>query len=206
MSQIALPLDWPADETDADFLVSDSNAAAVNHLERVSTWPVWATVLTGPRKSGRSLLGRIFALKSGGTLIDNALDHPEDKIFHAWNAAQEIRRPLLIITDRAPGEWSPRLPDLRSRLAATPVIRLGEPDDRLIDMLIEKQLAARGIMTKAEFRAYAVARIERSFVAVHRFIDLIDQAALARRAKIAIPLAREVLAQMGVIDESPIAG
>ena len=206
MSQIALPLDWPADETDADFLVSASNAAAVAHLERVSTWPVRATVLTGPRKSGRSLLGRIFALKSNGSLLDNAMEQPEEKIFHAWNAAQEVRRPLLIISDCAPGEWKPRLADLRSRLAATPVIRLGEPDDKLIDMLIERLLGARGIATRAEFRAFVVARIERNFVAVLRFVDMVDQAALARRTKIAIPLARQVLAEMGVIDESSFAG
>jgi len=202
MSQIALPLDWPADETDADFIVSASNAAAVRHLEHVATWPVWATMLTGPRKSGRSLLARIFVLKSGGTLIDNAEEQNEERIFHAWNAAQESRHPLLIVCDRAPPEWRPRLADLRSRLSATPAIRLGEPDDQLIDRLIERLLGSRGIVTRPEFRAYVVTRIERSFIAVQRFVDLVDQAALARRAKIGIPLAKQVLAEMGVIDES----
>jgi len=206
VSQIALPLDWPAGETDADFIVGASNSAAVRHLEHVGTWPVWATVLTGPRKSGRSLLGRIFALKTGGRLIDDAEEQPEERIFHAWNAAQEIRRPLLIVTDRAPPEWRPRLPDLRSRLAATPVVRLGEPDDLLIGDLIERQLAARGIVTKSDFRTFVVARIERSFVAVLSFVDLVDQAALARRARVNVALARAVLAEMGVIDESRVSG
>jgi hypothetical protein len=202
VSQIALPLDWPAPETDADFLVSSSNMVAIRHLEHVGTWPVWATLLTGPRKSGKSLLGRIFTLKSNGHLIDNAEEQPEDRIFHAWNAAQELRRPLLIVTDRAPGEWKPRLSDLKSRLAATPVVRLDDPDDVLIGMLIERQLAARGIMTLPDFRAFVVARIERSFVAVLRFVDLVDQAALARRVRINVNLARQVLAEMGVIDDS----
>lgn len=205
MSQIALPLDWPADETDADFIVTGSNAVAVKHLEHVSTWPVWATLLVGPRKSGRSLLGRIFALKTGGMLIDNAETQTDDSIFHAWNIAQEIRRPLLIIADRPAPEWKPRLSDLRSRLAATPMVRLGDPDDQLIDALIERLLAARGIATKPEFRAFVVARIERSFIAVMRFVDLVDQAALARRVKVGLPLARPVLAEMGVIDESYVS-
>ena len=205
MSQIALPLDWPADETDADFIVTQSNTTAVKHLEHVSTWPVWATLLTGPRKSGRSLLGRIFALKTGGMLIDNAETQAEDSIFHAWNIAQEIRRPLLIIADRPAPEWKPRLSDLRSRLAATPAVKLGDPDDELIDALIERLLAARGIIARPEFRAYAVARIERSFIAVLRFVDLIDQLALARRVKIGVPLARQALAEIGVIDESYVS-
>ncbi|RJF91071.1 chromosomal replication initiator DnaA [Sphingomonas cavernae] len=205
MSQIALPLDWPADETDADFIVSPCNAVAVRHLEHVGTWPVWATLLVGPRKSGRSLLGRIFALKSHGTLIDNAEEQGEDRIFHAWNMAQEARRPLLIIADRAPPEWKPRLADLRSRLAATPLVRIDQPDDALIDALIERLLAQRGILTRPDFRAYATARIERSYIAVMRFVDMVDHLALEKRGtKIAIPLAKRVLAEMGVIDESPV--
>ena len=204
MSQIALPLDWPADETDADFIVTPANAEAVRHLEHLGTWPVWATVLTGPRKSGRSLLGRIFALKSRGRLIDDAEDQDEERIFHAWNAAQETRRPLLIVSDRAPPDWRPRLADLRSRLAATPVIRLAEPDDILVHALIERLLAARGILARPDFLAFVAARIERSHIAVHRFVDLVDQAALARRARINIPLARDVLGEMGMIDGSDV--
>ena len=58
--QIALPLDWPVADRDEDFLISDANRAAFDHLKRWSVWPVMATLLTGPRKSGRSLLARIF--------------------------------------------------------------------------------------------------------------------------------------------------
>ena len=44
MSQIALPFDWPPDPRDDEFLVSESNARAVQQLERWSTWPVMAVV------------------------------------------------------------------------------------------------------------------------------------------------------------------
>ena len=60
MPQIALPLDWPVADRDEDFLISDSNRGAFDHLKRWSLWPVMATLVTGPRKSGRSLLGRLF--------------------------------------------------------------------------------------------------------------------------------------------------
>src|SRR5881397_1267697 len=56
VAQIALPLDWPVADADEDFLLSDANRAAFDHLKRWSVWPVMATLLTGPRKSGRSLL------------------------------------------------------------------------------------------------------------------------------------------------------
>src|SRR3546814_12085629 len=86
-----------------------------------------ATILTGPRKSGRSLLGRIFVRKTGGRLFDDAQSHDEETLFHAWNEAQERRKPLLIIADEPLPAWRVALPDLRSRLTATPQIRIEEP-------------------------------------------------------------------------------
>src|SRR3982750_3454755 len=131
MAQIALPLDWPVADRDEDFLISESNRGAFEHLKRWSLWPVMATLVTGPRKSGRSLLGRLFVRKTGGRLFDNAEDHDEEALFHAWNDAQARRKALLIIADSPPPLWQVKLPDLRSRLAATPHVALGGPDDTL---------------------------------------------------------------------------
>lgn len=206
MNQIALPLDWPASESDADFIVTAASALAVRHLEAVGTWPVKATILTGPRKSGRSLLGRIFAGKTGARLIDDAEERPEAELFHAWNRAQEEHRPLLIIADVPPPLWQPNLPDLRSRLAATPVATLEPPDDLLIALLIDRQLAQRGLLVPPGLASYVAARIERTHIAVLRFCDLVDDAALASGRRVSQPLARDVLRRMGVIDLSPIPG
>ena len=52
--QIALPLDWPQNEGDARFIVSDANREAFEHFRKFSLWPVKATILTGPRRSGGS--------------------------------------------------------------------------------------------------------------------------------------------------------
>jgi len=202
MSQIALPLDWPAGDKQEDYLVSEANRPLIRHFEHWSLWPVMATILTGPRKSGRSLLGRIFAAKSGGELIDNAESANEEAIFHAWNRAQERRRPLILIVNAPPPAWSVRLPDLRSRLAATPVVRIEEPDDLLVGQLIEKLCHARGLAAPPELIRYLVPRIERSYFGVHRAVDALDELAYAQRQRLTVPLARRALSAMGVIDES----
>ena len=193
MSQIALPLDWPAGADERDYIVSDANEPLIRHLEHWSLWPVMATIITGPRKSGRSLLGRIFAAKSGGELIDDAETRDEEAIFHAWNRAQERRRPLILIADAAPPAWRVRLPDLRSRLAATPSMRIEEPDDMLAGALIEKLCHARGLAAPPELVRYLVPRIERSYLGVTRTIDALDELAFERRQRLTIPLARRAL-------------
>lgn len=199
MSQIALPLGWPADERQEDFIVGESNARAVRHLEHWGTWPVMATVLSGPRKSGRSLLGRLFAAKSGGRLFDDADQRPEEELFHAWNAAQESRKPLLVVADEAPPAWRVRLPDLRTRLAATPAVALADPDDELAAGLFEKLLIQRGLQVPPGLIPYVMPRIERTHVAIIQAVDALDEAALAKSARISVKLARDMF---GVKQES----
>ncbi len=133
MSQIALPLDWPEAGDPTGFLVDESNANAVRHLDNWEIWPVQISLLTGPRKSGRSTLATLFAQKSGGHVIDDADLSEEEALFHAWNAAQATQTPLLIVADEPPPRWEITLPDLQTRIAATPKVRIEEPSDGLIE-------------------------------------------------------------------------
>jgi chromosomal replication initiation ATPase DnaA len=195
VSQIALPLDWPIADGEDDFLISESNRAAFEHLKRWSVWPVMATVLTGPRKSGRSMLGRIFVRKTGGRLFDDAQQHDEETLFHAWNEAQETRRPLLLIADLPPPIWRAALPDLRSRLAATPTIEIGGPDDALIGHLLVKLLGDRGIAAPAGLADYLIPRIERSYLALQTIVDILDQAMFSNHGRLTVATARRALAE-----------
>ncbi len=202
MSQIALPLDWPEDERDDEFILSGANAAVARHLEHWALWPVPVTILTGPRKSGRSLVGRLFARKTGGRLLDDAWRADEEALFHAWNAAMATHRPLLIIADVAPPEWPIALPDLASRLIATPRVAILPPDDNLLRALLERGLARRGLAPPPQLVPWLASRIERSYVGIIAAIDALDRASLSRQHRLTVPLAREALMQAGVIDAS----
>ena len=199
MNQIALPFAWPVADRDEDFLLSDANRAAFEHLTRWALWPVMATLVTGPRKSGRSLLGRIFVRKTGGRLFDAAERHDEEALFHAWNEAQSSRRPLLMIADAPPPAWQVTLPDLRSRLAATPQIELLRPDDRLIGDLIVKWLGDRGIAVPPELPEFLVPRIERSYVAVLQVVESLDRAVLSHHRRMTVALAKRALQESGML-------
>jgi chromosomal replication initiation ATPase DnaA len=158
-----------------------------------------ATLLTGPRKSGRSLLGRIIVRKTGGRLFDNAEEHEEETLFHAWNEAQERRRPLIMIADAPPPAWKIMLPDLGSRLAATPVVRIEAPDDFLLGQLISKLLADRGLPIPPEVTEFLVPRIERSYVAVQRIVDVLDRFMLSQPRRMTVPMAKRALVEAGLI-------
>lgn len=199
--QIALPLDWSAGgANDGPLIVGSSNADAVRYLRHVSTWPVRTAVLVGPRGSGRSLIGRLFARDTGGRVIDGHDSVSEEAMFHAWNAAQDSGDPLLIIADMPPAAWSVALPDLASRLGAVPVLAIGEPDDCLARDLIEALFAQRGMALAPEVASYIVPRMERSYAMIHRIVAALDTASLAQGRRVGIRLTRETLLSQGLID------
>ena len=194
-----MPLAWPPRPRDDAFLITPSNARAAHLLDHWGAWPVMAALLVGPRKSGRSLLARIFAAKSGGTVIDDAERAPEDHLFHAWNRAQASRRPLLMVADAAPPAWEIALPDLRSRLAAGIVASIDAPDDALVRALLAQQFERRGLDARPELIDWLTQRLERSHVAVLRAVDALDQEVLETRKRLTVPLARTTLAAAGIV-------
>ncbi len=193
-AQIALPLDWKAARGARDFYVSQANRDAVRFLDSWATWPVPVALLVGPAGSGKSHLAEIFARRANARLWDDAdRAASEEALFHAWNEAVESRRPLLLTARSMPEDWNLRLRDLQSRLAATPRVRIGAPDDVLLAHVFEKQWRDRGLEAPPELTRYVLRRIERSFEAVARAVELIDRASLGRKKPLSLPLAREAL-------------
>ncbi|MDQ3483328.1 MAG: DnaA/Hda family protein [Pseudomonadota bacterium] len=198
--QIALPLDWPQSQGDSRLIISDANRDAFEHFRKWSLWPVRATILTGPRRSGRSLLARSFVERVSGRLIEQADRTNEEELFHAWNAAQESGRPLVMIVDRAPPNWEIALPDLRTRIAVTPVTRIAEPDDRLFQALIELHFADRGLHIPGDALKFMSQRLHRDYLTAERTVEAIDRYAIAERARLTLPTIRRALIDAGMID------
>ncbi len=197
MSQLPLPFELP--ESARRFLVAAPNLQAVRMLERWATWPVMSALLVGPRKSGRTLLARQFAELSNARVIDDAEREKEAAIFHAWNEAQELRRPLLVVADAAPPAWKIALPDLRSRMLATPVLALGEPDDELMPRLLQLHFERVRLPAPPDLVGWLAARIERSHLAALRVVEALEAEQSASHARLSIRSARATLITAGLL-------
>lgn len=200
--QIALPLDWPQSDGDARFIVTDANTEAFEHFRKWSLWPVKATILTGPRRSGRTLLARSFIERVGGRLFDDAEQRDEEELFHAWNQAQDSGLPLILVADHVPPEWIPKLPDLKTRLAVTPVTRISLPDDLLFSALIQLFFADRGLHIPADALRFMTERLHRDYWTAERAVEVIDRFAISERARLTLPTIRRALADAKLIGEA----
>jgi len=180
MSQIALPLGTGPGASPRRIVVGNANAAAVEALHRPQDWPFRTAVLSGPSRSGKSLMARWFADSGLGEAIDDARLLDETALFHRWNRAQESGTPLLLVGGA--GEWAIALPDLGSRLGAALHLDIGVPDDAMLADLILAHAEARALALGPDAAAYLVPRCERSHLAVERLVATIDRLSLERKA------------------------
>lgn len=193
MSQIALPL---VTARGAETVVlGPSLVPVIEALQSADRWPFRTAILAGPPRSGKSLLARWFAESGAGGAVDGADALPEDDLFHRWNRAQADGRPLLLVSNRAPGAWRITLPDLASRLGAALLIEIGAPDDELIAGLISEHAARRGLVLGDQAVAYLLPRIERSHAGIELLIETLDRLSLERKSPVTISLVRDALAE-----------
>ena len=214
MSQ-QLTFDWPSGVSlgAADFFVSDANAVAYAMVMAPDGWPDGKLVLVGPEGSGKSHLarvveGRIGALRlTAGALgpelraeapvivedVDRLPRDREEVLFHLHNNLRAAGLPLLLTARTPPARWDIALPDLASRMQATALAEIAEPDDALLQALILKLFSDRQILPPPDLAAYLAPRIERSFAAAAAFVERLDRTALAEKRPVTKALARRLL-------------
>jgi chromosomal replication initiation ATPase DnaA len=207
-------------------MVSHSNIAAVERIDRWPDWPSAALVLHGPPGCGKTHLVHLWQERAsaliiaGETLseamlprlldevpqqiaIDDADRASEPALLHIHNSCIEHQGNMLITACRPLGSWRVELGDLRSRLRAAPAVEIGAPDDVLLGALLVKHFADRQLRVAPDIIAYLLKRIERSFAAAEKIVARLDGAALSNGGPVTIPLARKVLGDRGGQPLSP---
>lgn len=204
-----------------DLIVSSSNMAAVDIVDR---WPEWiapVVVLAGPTGSGKTHLAAIWkaeanalvvdprrigaaAGEAGPFLIDDIGDGRIDEagLFHLINNVRQSGSSLLMTSRKWPANWPVTLPDLASRLKAATTVEIGEPDDMLLSGVLYKLFADRQIAVEPSVIGFLVSHIERSLSTANRIVERLDRAALERKSKITRALAASLVT---AIDEGQAA-
>ena len=198
-SQIALPLS--ARSAAQRIVVGAANAGVIEALQHPARWPFHVAVLTGPPRSGKSVLGRWAEGLHGAalTVIDNAEQADETALFHRWNAVQQggsaEGSALLLIAnaDEDHGGWRIALPDLASRIGGSLQLAIGAPDDGMAAELIHAHAEARGLSLPEGAADYLVPRTERSFAAIEALVVAIDRISLERQTPATMSVWRAAL-------------
>jgi len=214
--QLAFALPHAESLSRDDFLEGEANAEALGLIDGWPDWPNRVMLLVGPEGAGKSHLASVWAEEAGarstmghaltaatvpGALATGAVvvedlapgSFDERALFHLLNLAREDEAYVLITARIAPVAMEIALRDLRSRLRAVPVVQLKAPDDNLFKALIVKLCADRQLSIDENVVTYIASRIERSFAAARRTVELLDSEALRLGRPVTRMLAAELL-------------
>lgn len=210
MSQYALPLPHAPLYTEENFLVSPSNEEAWKMVQAWPHWPSHALVLAGSPGSGKSHLSHLWAAKASASILP-ASALPEEPapgnwlvedletltnmraLFHLYNATRESGAWLLMTSHKPPAQLSITLPDLSSRLLATPLAIIHNADDIVLAGVMRKQFADRQLKVEEDVITYLLPRMERSLSQIQSLVTKIDEAALQTHSNITVPFVRKLL-------------
>lgn len=210
-----LIFDWPTGVAlgPEDFFVSAANAQAFAMVEAPDSWPERKLCLVGPAGAGKSHLARVFAATTEAQIIpaaeiktgpppasavvvedmENLSQSAFEPMFHLHNNLRSAGLPLLLTARTPPSRWPITLPDLASRMQATTLAQIDDPDDALLRAVMMKLFADRQIAPPANLLDYLAPRIERSFDAAARIVALLDAEAMRSKKPISRAMARTVL-------------
>lgn len=199
-TQIALPLAGRARSEPARLVIGNANAHVIEALGHPASWPFRVAVLTGPPRSGKSLIGRWVSGQGGSSpvaVIDDAHQLDETALFHRWNAVQQggarAGEALLLIAGANEGGWRIALPDLASRIGGSLQLAITEPDDAMAADLLLALAEQRGLALAPGAADYLVPRTERSFAALEALVAGIDRISLERQSPATMSVWRAAL-------------
>jgi chromosomal replication initiation ATPase DnaA len=221
--QLAFELGHTASHDEADFIVGEGNALAYAHIQAYPHWPSPLTLLTGPAKAGKSHLARVFAVRSGATLVEaeeveqlsrSAGTAPlvledvdrggfeEASLFHLVNQSMRDRRPVLMTARKAVASWPFETDDLKSRARLAAHFTVTSSDDIQLSQMFVKLFGDRQVAVDPRVIAYLVSRMERSPEEAVALAGMLDRMALMRGGAITRALAAEALALRGAAHAS----
>jgi chromosomal replication initiation ATPase DnaA len=197
-----------------DFLESPCNAQALALVRLWPDWPRHMLLLNGPRGSGKSHLGAIWAARAHARvvaaknldpasppalaaekalLLEDAEEAPETELFHLINLFSEHGGALMLTAARPPDFWGLKTPDLLSRLRRMSQAEITAPDESFLRAMLVKLFDDRQIRVDEPTIGYLAARIERSPATCAALVNALDREALARSRAVTRAFAGEFL-------------
>lgn len=199
-----------------DFLISQSNRAAADIIDRWPDWPQASVVVVGPPRAGKTHLANVWRLKSGAARLEaRALSEADIRLastfsallvedlhagvgdervlFHLLNLVREHKLSMLLTSRMPAGELDVSLPDLRSRLRALPFISIAPPDETLLKAVLVKHFMDRQLVVEPHVIGYIALHMERSMEAAATIVAEIDRTAMASHRKVTRALAAQIV-------------
>lgn len=206
MTQLTLDIPYRKAFAREDFLVTPSHLEAISWIDQFPNWPFHAVLIVGEQGAGKTHLAHVFSKNiidakdltladipnlPKSFVLENIEDTADENVlFHLYNYIKENRMHVLMTARYFP---TFKLPDLKTRMSAVPIVRIMPPDDDLMLAILCKQFQDRQVEIDGDVLSYLLTHLERSFSAIHALVDEADRLSLSQKRRITVPLVKRAL-------------
>ncbi len=206
--QITFKFNFDNSDIYSNFYVNNTNKdsydAIISNLFR-------QTFLYGPKKSGKSFLGKIWSQKYNAIKFDKNFDDiikikrniyidnlnqniNEEQLFHIINHCNLNKLDILITSNLRINEINLNLDDLNSRLKIFNVLTINQPDDdMLLNILTKLFIEKQFVINSKEIFQYILRNANRSYENIINIVKKLDTLSLEKKRQLTIPLIKEIL-------------
>ena len=205
-----LALDFPTRQAygRSNFWVAPCNQEAIAWIDKYPDWPTHALFIYGEAGSGKTHLAAIFSderieakdlteefmPQTQKVVVENLEGLKDEKaLFHLFNRMNEMNGGLLMTARKIPNFL---LPDLQSRIGMTPKAEIKMPDDDTIMSVCAKMFSDKQAIVEPAELMYIETRVPRSFDAVRKVVNTVDELSLAQGRRITIYLVKDAIEKL----------
>ena len=120
-------------------------------------------------------------------------DNLEKNLLHFYNLIEEKKGYLILTALNSPKFWKINLPDLKSRILSSIIVKINKPNDELLSSVLVKLFLDKQILIDKKIIKFIVYRSERSFTNLQNIVNKIDKQSLITKKKININFVRKLI-------------
>ena len=191
-----------------NFYTNETNIIAYDNIIKKNDKNLF---LIGPRKSGKTLLSKIWLKKNQGIKLNNNLEKilynnknvliedldkicNEENLFHILNHCKNYNLKILITSNLEMNDINLSLKDLISRLKTFNVLKIYNPDDDMLLNILTKLFTEKQfIINSNEVFQYIIKNANRSYEEMFSIVSKLDSLSLEKKRQLTIPLIKEIL-------------
>ncbi len=219
MQHMVLDLELQPSYCEDDYIVKNGYEHEYSHVMNAWQWLGNALMVWGPESSGKTHIAHIWALKYQASfltltnltpealnnllriiptpyiIVDGIERADELLLFHTFNTVKELGGKLLMTTQVDPYAQQWHINDLSSRIKACEVIKLHQPDEQTLGIIIHKYASDHQLSLAPDIVSYILKRGERSYGYINRLLRQLDKKALQQKRAITLSLVKEVMGE-----------